>query len=230
MSKKQIQSGEKVGLQMTQAERKLILDGLTCLDKESEEIVRTTPTSKPVKMTLDELDDFGGYIAAEANHCDEKKTQKKLDTIFEKIQRLLETYTDEGDEPVSMDEARHKIGKAMADVMAGKEPKLISFRLPTPKKQLAEKYPIKITPHQREALISCTRLKGKIKDRLKDAPEGPQVIEFSKKELDHMHDELGQAAVFAPSPYKKRVVAVQKKVTDILDELQLEAFGIERPK
>jgi hypothetical protein len=45
-----------------------------------------------------------------------------------------------------------------------------------------------------------------------------------------MHDELGQAAVFAPSPYKKRVVAVQKKVTDILDELQLEAFGIERPK
>ena len=45
-----------------------------------------------------------------------------------------------------------------------------------------------------------------------------------------MIDELGQAAVYAPSPYKKRVVAVQKKVADILDELQLEAFGIEQPK
>jgi len=40
--------------------------------------------------------------------------------------------------------------------------------------------------HQREALISCTRLKGKFKDRLKDAPEGTQVIGFSKKELDHI--------------------------------------------
>jgi len=79
-------------------------------------------------------------------------------------------------------------------------------------------------------MISCTQLKAAIKRRLKEADEGPQVIEFTKKELDHMHDELGQAAVYAPSPYKKRVVAVQKKVADILDELQLEAFGIERPK
>jgi hypothetical protein len=95
MLKKQIQPGEKVGLKLTQTERKLVLDGLTCLDDEYEEIVRTTPTSKPVMLTLDELDDFGGYVAAESNHCDEKKKQKKLDGIFEKIQRLLDTYTDE---------------------------------------------------------------------------------------------------------------------------------------
>lgn len=94
----------------------------------------------------------------------------------------------------------------------------------------ADKFPIRITPHQREALISCTQLKGKIKDRLKTAPDGPRLFEFTKKELDHMVDELGQAAVFAPHPYKKRVVAVHKKVADMLDELQFEASGIERPK
>lgn len=91
-------------------------------------------------------------------------------------------------------------------------------------------YPIKITPHQREALISCTRLRGRIKDRLKAAPEGPQIIEFTSKELDHMLDELGQASVVAPSPYRKRVVAVHRKVFDILDEVQLEKLGIETPK
>ena len=95
MLKKQIQPGEKDVLKLTQTERKLVLDGLTCLDDEYEEIVRTTPTSKPVMLTLDELDDFGGYVAAESNHCDEKKKQKKLDGIFERIQRLLDTYTDE---------------------------------------------------------------------------------------------------------------------------------------
>jgi len=136
MLKKQIQPGEKVGLKLTQAERKLVLNGLLCLDQQYEELVRTTPTSKPVMMTLDGLDDFCGYVAAEANHCDEKKKQKKLHGIFEKTQRLLDTYTeeDEDDSVVSLEEARHKIGKAMADALAGKEPKLISFRLPTPKK------------------------------------------------------------------------------------------------
>ena len=102
--------------------------------------------------------------------------------------------------------------------------------MPRKTQRIDAAYPIKITPHQREAIISCTQLKAAIKRRLKEADDGPQIIEFTKKELDHMHDELGQAAVYAPSPYKKRVVAVQKKVADILDELQLDAFGMKRPK
>ena len=66
-----------------------------CLDEDYEQIIRETPTGKPVMMTLDELDDFGGYIAAEANHCDDKKKEKKLDTVFEKIQSVMDRYTDE---------------------------------------------------------------------------------------------------------------------------------------
>ena len=85
-TKKQIQPGEKVPLKLTAAERKLVLEDLMCLDEDYEQIIRDTPTGKPVMMTLDDLDDFGGYIAAEANHCDDKKKQKKLDTMFEKIQ------------------------------------------------------------------------------------------------------------------------------------------------
>jgi hypothetical protein len=95
MSRKRIQPGEKVSLKLTQTERKLVLEDLMCLDEECEQIIRDTPLGKPVMMTLGDLDDFGGYIAAEANHCDDKKKEKKLDAVFEKVQQLLEKYTDE---------------------------------------------------------------------------------------------------------------------------------------
>ncbi len=94
-TKKQIQPGETVPLKLTATERKLVLEDLMCLDEDYEQIIRETPTGKPVMMTLDELDDFGGYIAAEANHCDDKKKEKKLDTVFEKIQSVMDRYTDE---------------------------------------------------------------------------------------------------------------------------------------
>jgi len=94
-TKKQIQPGEKVPLKLTAAERKLVLEDLMCLDQDYEQIIQGTPTGKPVMMTLDDLDDFGGYIAAEANHCEDTKKQKKLDAMFEKIQSVMDRYTDE---------------------------------------------------------------------------------------------------------------------------------------
>jgi hypothetical protein len=105
--RKHIRSGEKLPLKLTAAQKTLVLEGLTCLDSDIERIIRDTPSGQPVKMTLDDLDDFGGFVAAEANHCEDKSKAKKLDTIFEKIQDLLETYTD--DEPpqtVKIEEAR----------------------------------------------------------------------------------------------------------------------------
>ena len=53
------------------------------------------PTGAPVLLTLDDLEDLGGYVAAEANHTTDKKLRKKLDAIFSKIQDLLETHADE---------------------------------------------------------------------------------------------------------------------------------------
>ncbi|MEQ8667943.1 MAG: plasmid pRiA4b ORF-3 family protein [Pirellulales bacterium] len=94
-TKKQIQPGEKVPLKLTATERKLVLEDLMCLDQEHEQIIRDTPAGKPVMLTLDDLEDFNGYIAAEANHCDDSKKQKKLDTVFEKIQSVMDRYTDE---------------------------------------------------------------------------------------------------------------------------------------
>ena len=87
VSKKHIQPGEKVPLKLTAAQRRLILEDLMFLDDQYEQIIRETPSGKAVMMTLDELDDFSGYIAAEANHCDDRKKQSKLDTVFRKDSR-----------------------------------------------------------------------------------------------------------------------------------------------
>ncbi len=94
-TKKQIQPGEKVPFKLTATEQKLVLEDLMCLDHEYEQIIRDTPAGKPVMLTLDDLEDFAGYIAAEANHCDDSKKQKKLDTVFDKIQSVMDRYTDE---------------------------------------------------------------------------------------------------------------------------------------
>jgi len=94
-AKKQIQPDEKVPLKLTATERKLVLEDLMCLDQEYEQIIRDTPSGKPMILTLDDLEDFSGYIAAEANHCDDRKMQKKLDTVLEKIQSVMDKYTDE---------------------------------------------------------------------------------------------------------------------------------------
>jgi hypothetical protein len=90
-----IQPDEKVGLQLTAAERKLVLADWMCRDLGDEPVLRETPPDQPVMMTLDNLDDFGGYIAAEANHCDDKRKQKRLDGSFAKIQALLDKSTNE---------------------------------------------------------------------------------------------------------------------------------------
>ena len=47
-----------------------------------------------VKLTLDDLDEIIGYIAAEANHTDDKKLQKELDHLYERLKTTMESYDD----------------------------------------------------------------------------------------------------------------------------------------
>lgn len=229
MWKKLIQPGEKVPLKLTAAERKLILEDLTCLDRDYEEMVRSTPSGEPVMLTLDDLEDLGGYIAAEANHCNDPKKQKKLDAIFERMQRLLDTHTDEGEQPLTVKQARGKITKAMNDLLADHDPGVISFHL-KPTKKPGETYPLKLTRQQRESIIHCTRITLKIKRRLQEVGEGTQTVGVTRKELDHLADEIGSAAVFAPGPHMKRLLSVMNKVAELFASDRIGLFGEETPK
>ena len=47
------------------------------------------------RFTLDELDELGGYVAAEANHAKSKALRRELDDIFDRIDDLLGRFTTE---------------------------------------------------------------------------------------------------------------------------------------
>ena len=64
--KKQMKPGEKVGLTLTHAERMLLLNAMHGLTDKIRDVMRATPTAQPVMLTLDNLDDLEGLVAAEA--------------------------------------------------------------------------------------------------------------------------------------------------------------------
>ena len=120
-------------------------------------------------------------------------------------------------QPLSVEQARSKIAKAVSDLMAGHDPGVISFHL-KPTKKADQTYPLRLTGQQRASLIHATRIRNKLKERLRGVGVGTQVIGFTRTELDHLHDEIGQAAMFAPAPDKRRLVAVLHRVSDLLSD------------
>jgi hypothetical protein len=53
--------------------------------------------SKGIKidLSLDDIEDLQGYVAAAANHTKKLKLQKELDCIFDKLQVYLDIYDDQ---------------------------------------------------------------------------------------------------------------------------------------
>jgi hypothetical protein len=118
---------------------------------------------------------------------------------------------------ISVGQAGGKIAQAMRDLAAGRDPGPVTFRLHRARKA-DETYPLRLTRQQRESMIRATRIKNKVKERLHQIGEGTQLVGFTLKDLEHLNDELGQAALYAPGPDKKRLVAVLHKVADLLVE------------
>ena len=48
-------------------------------------------------MSLDDIEELQGYVAAAANHTDTKQLQRRLDKIFEKFQTFLDDYDDQAE-------------------------------------------------------------------------------------------------------------------------------------
>jgi hypothetical protein len=92
-----IHRNEKVPLELNDRERKLI-QWHTFADGTLTDRLRVVPKpgEPPVfHFTLDDLDELAGFVAAEANHAKDKKLQKELDQLCDRIQATLDGYTDE---------------------------------------------------------------------------------------------------------------------------------------
>jgi hypothetical protein len=127
------------------------------------------------------------------------------------------------DKPLTPQEAREKLQKGLIDYLAGNDPGPIVFRLKRTKKA-SETYPLKLTQHQRDTLLNYTQLSRTLEKKLKQAGEGTQIIGVTWNELHRLNDETGEAAVYAPSVHKQRLMAVQARLIKFFEAEDAEIF------
>jgi len=97
MRRKQIKPGQLVDVRLTRQERDLILER-TLIDDEMEGHLRgATPrgSNLVVHLTLDDVDDLAGHVAAEANHCSEPRVRRVLDAVYDRLASIEHAFTDE---------------------------------------------------------------------------------------------------------------------------------------
>jgi len=87
-------------------------------------------------------------------------------------------------------------------------------------KQPDEKYALKLTAKQRDSLVHAIRLTLGLKKKIEESPDDQQFVEFTKKELERMGEEIDTSLASAPSADRKRLNAVLDKIDDLLDYLE----------
>ena len=88
---KKIPYGTKLPIRFSLAQRDLIQEH-TFYDPNFGKTAVTNKSGIRVQMSLIDIEELHGYIAASANHCDDARLQRKLDTILRKLERVLDSY------------------------------------------------------------------------------------------------------------------------------------------
>jgi len=97
MTRKYIAPGTQLAFRLSKRERDLVIEK-AFLDPEVEQALHHAQAagSKLVaRLTLDDIDDLLGCVAAEANHCDDGKIQRVLDAVCDRLGALLDGFSDE---------------------------------------------------------------------------------------------------------------------------------------
>ena len=87
-------ASEKIGLKLTAADRKLLLQECPSLDEDFAKAIRQTPPSEPVQWPLDDTDELLDALAADSNHAKDRKFGGKLDRLLDKIGDSIDKYED----------------------------------------------------------------------------------------------------------------------------------------
>ena len=92
-----IQPGERIAVRLSPEQRDLILDH-TFIDRELQQqlsVAEADGASIVVRLTLDDLDDLLGHVAAEANHSEDARLGKRLERLWDRLRDVEEAYTDD---------------------------------------------------------------------------------------------------------------------------------------
>ena len=93
--RKKIPYGTKLPVRFTHQERDLIREH-TFYDPDFARLAIADGDGIRVDLSLDDIEDLQGYVAAEANHCDDRRLQEDLGDLFERLQAFLDGYDDQG--------------------------------------------------------------------------------------------------------------------------------------
>jgi hypothetical protein len=88
--KKRIPYGTKLPVKLTLQERDLIRNETLC-NPDFARFAVIEGKGVILNLSLDDIEEIQGYIAAEANHTENKKLQKELGRLFKKFQVYLDT-------------------------------------------------------------------------------------------------------------------------------------------
>ena len=95
--RKYIESETRLPCRLSSRQRDLILER-AMLDADIEKRLRDAiamGSEIAVELTLNDIDDLLGSVAAEANHSDDGKVRRLLDPVCDQLSRLLDQYTDD---------------------------------------------------------------------------------------------------------------------------------------
>ena len=96
MKRKKIPYGTKLPVKLTLQERDLIRNETLC-NSDFARFAVIEGKGVILNLSLDDIEEIQGYIAAEANHTKSRKLQKNLDRLFSKFQVYLDTYDDQSE-------------------------------------------------------------------------------------------------------------------------------------
>lgn len=95
MTRKKIPYGESVPVRLTLRERALITEHLFCSDPailDRLKLALVEGASIIVRLSLSDLNLLLSDIAAEANHTNNRKLCRELDTLYDRIEKVMESY------------------------------------------------------------------------------------------------------------------------------------------
>lgn len=85
---------KKYPIKLTMREREIIQTE-TFYDSDFAKFAIVDGKAIKVDLSLDEIEEIQGYVAAAANHSSTSKLQKELDRLFDKFQKYLDKHIDE---------------------------------------------------------------------------------------------------------------------------------------
>lgn len=100
---KRISAEDRIPVRLSERDRELIIEH-TLIGPDLEQLVRLTEVegnALVARMTLGDLEELIGYVAAEANHHANQRIRRRLDTLFGRLTAVEDLYTTEDDVEVS---------------------------------------------------------------------------------------------------------------------------------